>query len=162
MDNKKSILKAFLRLATITFACTVLAMSVAGWLAGDIMEGSPAVLIPIDAGLSHFTIFQILVFSLINSGLTVFLGIVLKKLMYMWQLITIMFACLVASAALAVAFQWLSFDSLGPWLQFAGSFAAVFIILAIIMVTKTRLKDKQYEKLLSDYKAKQKNPEESI
>ena len=155
MGEKQSVLKEFLQLVAATFTCATLAMSIAGWFFGDAAEGTTAVFDLGSAGLSYQTIFQLFIFAVINAGISLLVSMICKKLMLLWQLIVTMFACLVASGILAVIFRWIPLDSWEAWLWFAASFFGIFITIATVMVVRTTLADKQYEKLLSDYKTKQ-------
>ena len=156
MNEKKSILKEFWRLVTITFTCTILIMSVIGWLFGDIAKEATTMFHLGSIGLPYQTIFQILTFTVINSGLSLFIGKVFKNLLLLWQLIITMFACLVASGIMVVVFRLIPPGSWASWLWFVASFVGLFIIIAAVMIIKTSLADREYEKLLTDYKAKQK------
>ena len=156
MDAKQSILKEFLQLMTAAFTCTVLVMSIIGWFAGDAAEGTTAIFNLGSAGLSYQIIFQIVIFSVMNSSLTLLISIILRKLMFLWQMIIIMFVCLITSGIFAATFRWIPLDSWAAWLWFVLSFVGMFIAIATALVIKTWLADKRYEKLLADYKDKQK------
>ena len=155
MDDKKSVLIELWRLVTMAFACTTLAMSVIGYVVGDVAAGTSAMFSLGSAGLSNKTIFQIFIFALINSGTTLLVGWTFKNLMLLWKLIITMFACLLVSGVMVVLFSWIPPDSGASWLWFVTSFVGLFIITAAGMIIKTNLADRQYERLLTDYKAKQ-------
>ena len=155
MGEKQSVLKEFLQLVAATFTCATLAMSIAGWFIGDAAEGTTAVFSLGNVGLSYQTIFQLFILAVINGGISLFISMIFKNRMLLWQLIVTMFACLVACGILAVIFRWIPLGSWEAWLWFAASFVGMFIIIAAAMVIRTTLADKKYEKLLSDYKTKQ-------
>ena len=157
MEERKSVFKEFVQLSTAAFAGAVLIMSIIGRFVGDLVEGTTTMFSLGDAGLSYQTIFQILIFAIVNSGITVILGKILKYRLLLWNLITIMFACLLASAVLAGVFRWIPVDSLASWIWFVSTFVGMFVIVSAILVVRIRLADKKYEKLLADYKAKQTN-----
>ena len=156
MDEKKSITKEFLQLVTTVFTYAVLAMSILGWLIGDTAQEITTVFIIGNEGLSHQTIFALILFSAINSGLALLISRVFKNLMLLWQLIITMFVCLVTTGVLLISFRWLPLDSWTSWVEFAVGFVGLFIIASAILIIKTKLEDRRYEKLLSEYKVKQK------
>ena len=154
MDEKKSMSKEFIRLMLITFACTVLTMSAIGWMFGGTAQGSSAVFSLGDEGLSFQTIFQILLFSIVNSGMALLVNTatIAKKLMLLWQMIITMISCLVVSGIMVTVFGWIPFDSWTGWLWFVGSFIGIFVIAATSVILKMKWEDKRYNNLLSDYK----------
>ena len=155
MDDKKNIIKEFLRLVTTTFTCAVLATSLLGWLTENVVQEMITIFNIGQAGLSHQTIFQLILLSSINSSLALLIGRVFKNKMLLWQLIITMFVCLAATSILFVGFRWLPLASWASWLVFFASFIGLFVIISAILIIKIKIADKQYEKLLSDYKAKQ-------
>jgi hypothetical protein len=159
MDEKKSVFKEFFRLVTIAFTCAVLTMSLVGWFLGDDAREIAYIFALGSAGLPYQVIFALILFSAINSGLALLIPIIFKRLMVLWQLIITMFVCLVANGIIIAAFRWIPMDSLEAWLWFAGTFVGMFAIVATAMIIITKRADKQYEKQLSEYKAKQKNEE---
>jgi len=152
MHEKKSFLKEFVRLTALAFSSVVLTLSAIGWLFDD----AAAMLHLGDAGLSYQTIFQIFLFSVTNSMLSLLIAKVFNNLMVLWQLIITMFACLTVSAIIVAVFGWMPMDSWRAWLWFIVTFVGAFTIVATAMVVKIRLADKHYEKLLTDYKVNQK------
>jgi len=151
MNEKKSFLKEFVRLTAIAFSSVVLTLSAIGWFFDD----AAAMLHLGDAGLSYQTIFQIFLFSVTNSVLSLVITKIFKNMMVLWQLIITMFACLTASGIIVAIFGWIPMDSWRAWLWFAITFAGAFTIVATAMVVRIRLADKHYEKLLTDYKVNQ-------
>ena len=162
MDEKKSIFKEFLQLTCAAFTGAVLFMSVIGWFVGNLAEGTTTIFAMGDAGLAYQTIFQILAFSIINSGISLLFTLIFKNKMLLWALISTLFTCLAVSSIMVAVFGWIPFDSWEAWLWFFTSFVVIFSVIAVVLVVKTLLEDKKYEKLLSDYKAKQKLEEEDI
>jgi len=157
MDEQKNIVKEFIRLVTITFTCVILAKSVAGWFLGGEAEGVSALFDLGDTGLSYPIIFQIFIFAAINSLISILItsSAFFKKIMMLWNMIATMFACLLASSVLVIAFNWIPRDSVSSWFWFIGSFLTIFVVVSVFIVVKIKLEDSRYNDLLSDYKKRQ-------
>jgi len=157
MDEQKGIVKEFIRLATITFTCVILAKSIVGWLFGNEAEGVSAIFALGDAGLSYPVIFQIFILAAVNSLISVLItsSVFFKKIMMLWNMIATMFACLLASSILVISFNWIPRDSVSSWVWFIGSFLTIFVVISVLIVVKIKLEDSRYNDLLLDYKKRQ-------
>jgi len=156
MDEQKSILKEFFRLLPITFTCTILSMSVAGWVSGGSVSEDFSTVVG-STGLSYVAVFQILILAAINCSIASVLTSdkILKNLITLWRLIIIMFSCLIATSIMIIAFGFFPRDSWDAWLQFVIVFIAVFVIFSIVAIIKTKWDEKRYNNLLSEYKERQ-------
>jgi hypothetical protein len=134
-------------------------MSIVGWFVGDEARELATMFELGSTGLSYRIIFSVVLISIVNSFLALLIARVFNKLMFLWQLITTMFVCLAANSIVVATFRWIPTDSWQAWLWFAGSFVAMFTIISTVMIIQTKRADKQYEKQLSDYKAKQRKEE---
>lgn len=157
MNEQISTLKGFIRLVMTTFSCAILGMSAFGWILGDAAEETSAMFILGGQGLSFQTIFQLLLFSIINSAISVVVtnASVFKKQMLLWRMVAVMFSCLVANIIMVVSFSWIRRDSLEAWLWFIISFVIIFVTVAAFAIVKTLIEDRYYNHLLSDYKKRQ-------
>jgi len=114
-----------------------------------------------DTGLSFQNIFQVFALSLVNSGITriIAFGKLFKNLRDLWKLTITLILCLIASSGGIVYFRLMAIDSWLSWLWFVSVFVIVFVIAATIAVVKINFDDKRYNRLLTDYKKRQKeNP----
>jgi hypothetical protein len=159
MDEKKSITNEFMRYVTTTFTYTVLSVSMLGFFIGDTLQENTIMSAFGYEGLSHRTIFQLILLSVINSGLSLIIDRIFKKQMLLWRIIITMPICLVATGIMIAGFRWLPLDSWTPWIVLAAVFTGIYVLTSSILIIKTKLADKKYEKLLSDYKIKQKKGE---
>ncbi|MCL1788538.1 MAG: hypothetical protein FWG38_11175 [Defluviitaleaceae bacterium] len=154
MDEQRSFLKEFLRLTPKTFAYTILFATITGWLFGDRLEDFFNVLISGNQGLSYQHIFQIFLLSAVNSAISTFVNTSkwFKNILELWCSLITMVTCLAATAAVVAWFGWIPLSAWRTWLVFIAGFLAIFFALFIIMVVITTREDKQYNRLLSNYK----------
>jgi magnesium-transporting ATPase (P-type) len=162
MDEKKSAVKEFFRLVTLSFTCGILIVSIVGTFFGDDAREIASMFELGSAGLQYHIIFSFVLLCMANSFLALLITHIFRKLLLLWQVIITMFVCLVANGIIIAAFRWIPLDSWRVWLSFVGTFVGIFTIFAIVMVVQTKRADKRYEKQLSEYKAKQKNMEENV
>ena len=157
MEEQRGFIKILSQQTVITFAYALIAISVTGWIAGDAVKEYSGLFSLGSVGLSYQSIMQIFILSVIISFIVALLcsDIVFRKTMLLWRYILIWFLSLISSGVFAAVFRWLPLDSWGGWVILGISLTVFFIIGAFGMIAKTKLEEKRYNKLLSDYKAKQ-------
>jgi len=166
MEDKNAIRKYLLEAITSVFTFAMLGASVAGWLLDNFLpqefigdtrgyfEGS---FFGLGFGGLHFEgIFQLFGLSVVLAILLlIFMSdIFLSKYMLMWRYLFFLGAALVSISAFVVVFGWFPPDVWQGW----GVMLATFVVFSSISMIPTFIKvkreDKQYEKALSDYRAK--------
>jgi len=154
MDEQRSNIKEFFRLAMITFSVTILAMSLYGLIFGDVAQESSMAFELGSDGLSYQTIFKVLLLAITNSGISIFIAItnLFAKFMHLWKMIFTMFSCLTVTGIMIAAFRWIQYDSLLSWLWFIAIFVVSFVLASVAITIKIRWEEKKYNDLLSNYK----------
>lgn len=154
MEEQRGMIKAFFRLVMITFAVTILAMSLYGLIFGDAAQESSMAFELGSDGLSYQTILKVLLLAVANSGISIFIAItkLFEKFMHLWKMIFTMFSCLTVTGIMIAAFRWIQYDSLLSWLWFIAIFVVSFLLASVVITIKIRLDEKKYNDLLSSYK----------
>jgi len=163
MIERKEMLKFYWNNMTLIFFMSIIGMSAVGWwLAGHIEQENIQFLLSSE-GIPYPGIIQILLMSNVIGGinLLIFSDLIFKKLMLMWRTVIFVLLTFVSVIAIAVIFRWFPVDMLEAWLGFLGFFILSSIISVSVMLIATKLADKKYGKLLSDYKSKQKESGEN-
>jgi len=154
MNEQKFTLKELWRLTATTFTCVILAMSIAGWFFGYELS----VVFPEgDDGLSFLRIFQMFLFAVTNSALSLVLitSKFLQTAKLLWQFILVMVSCFIATVILIIIFGWIPRGFLTGWIWFAAIFITLFVTGSLITIVKLHFEEKRYNNLLSDYKKRQ-------
>jgi len=162
MDEKKSIISIFFAHLASTFMAAIIAVSIAGWVGGgNVFEGAGLLRLG-NQGLAFSSIAQLFAWSIVLSAFITLLtsDVILKKTMLLWRVLLLLLLGILTSVAFAVIFRWFPLGSWEAWAGFLIPFAVGFGGGLFLMVAATKAADKQYEKLLSDYKSNQ-NKEES-
>jgi len=156
MDEKKSASKIFIGHLSTTFIASVLAITFTGmWLVDTTREHGG--LFRLSEGLAFEGILQIFVWSCIISGLVTALtsDIWFSKIMLLWRVVALMILAVAVSVGFAIMFRWLPLDaSWEAWATFLVFFIAGFGGGLVAMIAKTKIEDRRFNKLLSEYKAK--------
>jgi hypothetical protein len=155
MDEKKSAFKLFYLNLSSTFISSVMAIVLAGMLLVD-SETVQGELFRLGEGLSYEGIIQIFLWSCVISALTVVLAsdIWLGKIMLLWRAAVLMFLAVAVSVGFAIVFRWLPLDAWEAWAAFLVFFIVGFGGGLSVAVAKTKMEDRRFNKLLSEYKSK--------
>ena len=156
MEEQKGFAQIFMQITIITFAYAIIVISITGWLFGEEAQERSALFALGNAGLSFQSIMQIFILSVIIGLISAILtsDIIFKKTMLLWRYIFIWFSSLVASGIFAAVFRWLPLDLLEGWILFIVCLTVFFFIGAFGLALKTKLEEKRYNKLLSEYRIK--------
>jgi len=159
MDEKKSIFSMICQYTLETFALSVIAVSISGWLTGDLVSVNEGLLRLGSEGLSFQSIAQLFAYSFTISIQIILLttDILFKQAMLLWRVVLLLFLGTATSVAFAIIFRWIPLDLWEAWVGFLAFFIAGFGGGLVFMIVKTKIKDKHYEKLLSDYKSTKKD-----
>jgi len=159
MDENRSMGKLFIHNILATFVPSILVFSLVGWvlsqISGEAAFNDIQTIYGRD-GLTYHSIAQIFALSVILGALnTVFLSeIFLKKIMLLWRYVMFIFISLVVLYIFAVVFKWLPTDLWIAWVMMPVCFVVFFLLSSAPFIIATRLKDRRYEKLFSEYKTK--------
>ena len=155
MGENKSAFKLFYLNLSSTFISSVMAIVLAGMLFVD-SETVQGGLFRLDEGLAFEGIIQIFLWSCVISGLTVVLAsdIWFSKIMLLWRAAVLMFLAVAVSVGFAIVFRWFPLDAWGAWATFLVFFILGFGGGLATAVAKTKMDDRRYNKLLSEYKSK--------
>lgn len=158
MNEQKHMGEGFFQNVIIIFAYSVIAISVVGWLVGDSEKEIGGLYGLGSQGLLYKSIFQIFISSIVMGGIRTLLlsDLIFKKMMILWRSVLLLLLTLVSVGLLAVLFRWFPIGEWEAWAGYVISVIVCFIIGSSAMIIKTKLLDKRYDKLLSDYKEKQK------
>lgn len=157
MDENKSVVVEFFKQVLITFATAVIAVSIVGWFVGDTTKEIGGLLSLGRDGLSYSSLLQIFIFSLTPAGIKtlLFSNFFAKRMLLLWRTTLMFILSFIMAVLLSMMFGWFPIGSWQAWLSFLISITICFAIGIFFMVIKTKLEDKKYSKLLSNYKAKQ-------
>jgi len=155
MDEKKNIAKLFSQNLSTTFVLAMMAITLTGLFFVDsevVNEG----LFRLNGGISYEGIVQIFIWSCIISGLMVALtsDIWFRKIMLLWRVAVLLLLSTAFSAGFVIVFRWFPIDDWEAWVAFLTFFIAGFGGGLVTMVAKTKMEDRRYNKLLSEYKSK--------
>ena len=155
MDEKKNAFKLFYLNLSSTFTSSVMAIVLAGMLLVD-SENVQGGLFRLGEGLAFEGIIQIFIWSCVISGLTVVLAsdIWLGKIMLLWRAAVLMFLAVAVSVGFAIVFRWFPLDAWEAWATFLVFFIIGFGGGLAAAVAKTKIEDRCFNKLLSEYKSK--------
>ncbi len=156
MDENKSMVGEFCKQVLISFAAALIAMSLVGWFVGDMAKEAGRLFALGKAGLSYYSIAQIFIFALAQTAIrfVVFWKFFSKKTMLLWKAMLMFIPSLVTAVILIIVFEWFPIASIYAWLGFIISISTGFLIIFLVMLAKTRIEDKKYNTMLSDYKSK--------
>jgi len=164
VEGKRSLgLELFYNIA-ISFACSIMAVSLTGRLGGDSVLEASGLFALGNSGLSYQTIFQFLGLSAVMGTLITLLmsDRVLKKVMLLWKFVIMWFLLLASTTSFAIVFRWFPLNLWSAWASFIISVTLGFAIGSIVMIVAVKLENKKYDKLLNDYKANQIKEEDEI
>ncbi|MCL1878126.1 MAG: hypothetical protein FWF80_04645 [Defluviitaleaceae bacterium] len=155
MNEKKSFFKSFYQNLASCFTSSIMGITLARMAFSEMMNDG---LFRLNEGLPFEGILQFFLWSCILSGLTVVLteDIWFGKVMLLWRLAVLMLLAVAVSVGFAIVFRWFPTDLWYAWAAFMGFFTVGFGSGLVVAVIKTKRTDRRYNKLLSDYKSKQK------
>lgn len=156
MNEEKKVFSVFFQHTIVTFAYSIIAMTVTGWILANSRGMHDTLSIFGSEGLTYQSIAQIFFLSAVLGFLVTLLtsDIILKHVMLLWRYTLLLFLSTVACGLFVAAFRWFPLDLWQAWVGFILFFVTFFVIGLCAMIAKTRIEDKRYEKLLSAYKSK--------
>jgi len=154
VDEEKNIAKLFSQHLTTTFVPAILSITLAGMLLVDEVAEHEG-LFQLNGGLTFEGIIQIFIWSCIISGLITVLtsDIWFGKIMLLWRVAVLMILAVAVSVGFATWFHWFPLGAWEAWATFLAFFIAGFGGGLITMIAKTKIEDRRFNKLLSEYKS---------
>ena len=166
MEEKNSVRdsarKYLLETITMVFATSLLGAAASGWIMSNFITDDlmwiGGFFIIGAYGISYASIFQLFGLSVtLSILLLIFVSdIFLSKYMLVWRYMIFMGLALVSISLFVVVFRWFPPGTWQGWASLLGAFTLFSSMSMIPTFLKIKREDKEYEKALSDYKAKQK------
>jgi MFS family permease len=155
LDENKNVIKIFIEHLSTTFIATIMVITLTGMWTVD-ATGVYDGLFRLSEGLAFEGIVQIFIWSCIISALVTALtsDIWFSKIMLLWRVVALMFLAVAVSVGFAIVFRWFPLDAWEAWVTFLVFFIVGFGGGLVAMVAKTKIEDRRYNKLLSEYKSK--------
>ncbi|MDF2952043.1 MAG: hypothetical protein K0S18_1626 [Anaerocolumna sp.] len=147
----------FLTEVLTIFSVTILFISIVGFICGEDAKQYSSLFQLGGEGIANKTVFQLLASSFIIAALKVFFfsDMVLKNKLVLWRTIWMLCAVVVVIICFVLIFKWFPINNLPAWIGFFLSFVGFFTVSTILMILKTKLEGKKYDRLLQEYKNKQ-------
>jgi hypothetical protein len=163
-EKQKDAFSGFFARVLLTFALTLIAVSIAGIIIG-VYFAEAAELSSLfrlgSAGLSYATIVQLFLYAVLMTGLRylIFSCSVFSNMMVLWKTVLWLLGVFLIGAAFCAAFAWIPVTMWQAWIGFILSTGICLSLCIAVMVLKTKLETKKFDKLLSDYHERRKNNE---
>ena len=156
MYEKKKVLRILCENIGVTFVFTILMASIAGWIFSNYAVDFEGPFILGKHGLAYHGIAQFFLFAIVMGVLlTVFTSdIYLKKVMLLWRCVIMLFIALAVLLLFVIIFRWIPFGIWKAWAGLVISFVVFFTAGVTPFIIKTKLDNRRYEKLLSEYKSR--------
>lgn len=154
MDNNNVRKYSFIAQVLILFAVDVMILMIITSLTGDDAKQISSMFRLGSHGLAISTLLQFLFNSLLVISLKsfIFSGRFFKNLLTLWRTVLLLFSILAVTVVFIILFHWFPLDNLFAWIGFLICFGGCFIISSSFLIIKTRLENKRYNELLSNYK----------
>ncbi len=154
METNNPIKYGFFAQVFILFGVYVLLLMLLALIFGDGAKDVSTLFSFASDGLAITTLLQFLLNSILLTFLkTIFFSHkVFKNMMALWRTILLLLSILITTILFVAIFDWFSFDNLYGWVGFFLCFGGCFLISFLFMIIKTRLDNKKYNELLSNYK----------
>ena len=146
---------------TIIFTMSILAIVIAGLMvtryAPEVQDIS-TLFAPGGIGLSYSTILQIAGLSIILACFCIFItsGRFLVKMRFLLRFLLFLLTTFFTTSVFIVIFKWFPLDNVLEWIRYSLSIIICFAIASGITYIKFRLQTRKYNRLLANFKARQK------
>ena len=153
MKSNHKILKV-LNATVIAFFTIVIVISVAGILTYPNTDTTSTFYV--ENGIAFSAIMQVLLLSFLMACINaVFDNVeIFSNIRMLYQILLRLFFIVLITILFIYIFGWFSMGDTGTWFIFIVVFLLSFMIACGISVYITKKKDKEYEKLITQYKAK--------
>ena len=149
----------FVSKVLVTFAATIIAISATGMIVGHYFEEAREIstLFRLGTeGLPYTVILQLFCWSILITGCSflLFSDLLFKRMMILWRIALLLLAVFLIGAVFSAVFGWIPVDAWQAWIGFGICTGICFSVSIALMLLKTHLDGKKYEKLLTNYKAR--------
>lgn len=105
-------------------------------------------------GIANSTLLQFFLCAICMSSITSFFmtDLVLKRLRFLWRTIWMLSTVTLTIIIFIILFDWFPLNSTSGWMGFVVGYLICLGGSTLVMIIKTRLESKKYEKILSEYK----------
>jgi hypothetical protein len=163
-EKQKDAFSGFFARVLLTFALTLIAVSIAGTIIGAYFAEAAELssLFRLGSlGLSYATVAQLFLYAVLITGLRwlIFSCPVFGGMMVLWKTALWLLGVFLTGAAFCAAFAWIPVAMWQAWIGFVLSTGICLSLCVAGMALKTKLETKKFEKLLSDYKERRRNNE---
>ena len=165
MENKQNRMSPVIELVhrfTGIFSQTVLVFAIAGILIAR--YAPPTVYVstlftPDGKGLTHNGILQLAGCSIIIAAFSavLILEYFQTKIRFFFRSFIVFLATLATTSIFAITCRWYPFSNIRSWLLFFGFITASFVVIHIFVMIKLKLEGLKYNRLLKNYKARNKD-----
>ena len=157
MDQPKNPVLSFLSQILFGFGFAIATISIIGFMLGNEARDVSTMYRLGGEGLPYGTMLQffLCVATLQILRIVIFSKAIFKEMLLLWRAVLMIAAGMLTAGAFAVGFGWIPIDRGSAWLSFILSYGICTGVGTAIMLITTKRKDKQYNKLLSQYKEKQ-------
>lgn len=154
MEEKGNIVFRILNQVLIIFSIDILILMLLAALIGEDAQNASTIYQLGNKGLASTTIAQFLLSSVTITFLrNIFLSEKLfKKLNTLQRSIFMLLCILLIHILYIILFGWFSLDNITAWISFVVCFGGGFTLGLLIMLLKIKLDNRQYDKLLSQYR----------
>lgn len=154
MENRNNIIFTFLNRTFVLFALDVLILMIFAHFVGDDAKTLSTLYQLGSKGLASSTMLQFLLSAATVSVLQLFLYSerIFKKRMALWRAAFLLLGILITHIIYILGFGWFSFQEYYAWLAFIICLIIGFILGLLFMVIKTKVENRQYNRLLARYK----------
>ncbi|WP_394922564.1 hypothetical protein [uncultured Robinsoniella sp.] len=142
----------------IIFSVEILFIAIIGSLFGDdAMEISNLYQLG-GKGIANITVLQLFLCSIAVNLVQSFSmnSKLFENVMMLWRTVIMVVLIVLVILIFVICFRWFPLDFWPAWIGFFTSFGICFIISTILMVIKTKLEEKKYDRLLKNYKERKK------
>lgn len=154
MEKKENIVFRFLNQVLIIFSVDVLVLMILVALVGEDAQNMSTIYQLGNKGLASATLAQFLLSSVTLALLrNLFLiGKLFEKLSTLMRTILMVICILLIHILYIILFGWFSLDNHVAWISFLALFAGGFTLGLLLKLLKVKLDNRQYDKLLSQYR----------
>ncbi len=154
MDSKRNNIFSFLTETFVLFAVDILLLMLLAIFFG---EGAKTISPIYRLGSQGLAIPTMLQFFLAAATVAALRALfysdkIIKNMKAIWKATLLVISIFIIHVIYIIVFRWFSFDNYYAWLLFLVFFLGGFVAGLLFMVIKTKLENRQYDKLLSQYK----------
>lgn len=154
MENKNNTIFTFLNRTLVLFSIDILMLMLLAHIVGDDARSVSTMYQLGSTGLATSSMLQFLLGAATVSALQMFFYSerIFKRLMTIWRAAFLLIGILITHIFYIIGFGWFSFKQVYAWVAFIICLIVGFFSGLLFMVIKTKIENRQYKKLLKEYK----------